>query len=460
LLANRLRRIAAAALIALPAQAQVHEYTLVNGLRLFVKQDQRAPIVVSQVWYGVGSSYEHDGITGISHALEHMMFKGTARYPAGEFSRIISANGGRENAFTGADYSAYFQELERSRLPVSFELEADRMRNLTLPPGEFAKEIEVVKEERRMRVEDDPESYTYEVALAVAYQTSPYRHPIIGWMQDLERMTVEDLRRWYARWYAPNNASVVVVGDVDPDEVHALARQYFGSLPAGDPVRPVVRREVEQHGIKRVIVRRPAELPYLLLAYKVPVLRTALTSTDVPDWEPYALEVLTAVLDGNSSARLASRVVRGQQVASDAGASYNLSARLDSLLILDGTPAQGRSVAELEAALREEIELLRNELVTPDELERIKTQVVVENVYQRDSPFYQAMLIGLLETVGLSWRMIDEYVEWVRGITAEQVQAVARKYLHDDGLTVATLEPLPINSKTSRAAPGDLEHGH
>ena len=210
--------------------ARVYEFELDNGLKLLVKEDHRAPVVVTQVWYKVGGSYEYDGITGISHALEHMMFKGTEKFPPGEFSRVISENGGRDNAFTGPDYTSYFQTLEKTRLPISFELEADRMRYLTLSNEEFIKEIEVVKEERRLRTEDNPQSFLYETAKATAFQTSPYRFPVVGWMQDLSSMTIDDLSSWYEKWYAPNNATVVVVGDVDPYHVYALAYKYFSPL--------------------------------------------------------------------------------------------------------------------------------------------------------------------------------------------------------------------------------------
>ena len=199
---------------ALLAAGAVTEYRLDNGLKLLVKEDHRAPVVVSQVWYKVGASYEHDGITGVSHVLEHMMFKGTDAHPPGEFSRIISENGGRENAFTSKDYTAYFQRLEKSRLAVSFELEADRMRNLHLQDKEFQKEINVVMEERRLRTEDKPTALTYEQFIAAAFVSGSVRIPTIGWMNDLENMELEDLQRWYQRWYAPNNAIVVVVGDV------------------------------------------------------------------------------------------------------------------------------------------------------------------------------------------------------------------------------------------------------
>lgn len=424
------------------AATDTHEYTLPNGLKLIVREDHRAPVVTSQVWYKIGANYEHDGITGVSHALEHMMFKGTHDHPAGEFSRIIAANGGRENAFTGRDYTAYFQELEKSRLPVSFELEADRMRNLLLPPAEFAKEIKVVMEERRLRTEDDPQSQTYEQFLATAFLSSPNRIPVIGWMDDLRNLHVEDVRDWYKLWYAPNNATLVVAGDVQPDAVFALAKRYFGPLKAETlpPIKP--RNELPQLGQRRILVKVPAQLPYLIMGYKTPVLRTASAPT-----EAYALEVLSGILDGGESARLSSRLVRGTQVAAQVDAGYDLYERLDGLFLLDGVPAQGHTVADLEKALRTEVQQLRDAPVSTAELERVKAQVVANAVYQRDSVFNQAMQIGRVETVGLDWRVLDEYPQRIRAVTAAQVQQVARKYLVDDGLTVAELSPLPIDPK-------------
>lgn len=445
-----------ALLIPALVDAGVAEYELDNGLKLLVKQDSRAPVVVSQVWYKVGGSYETDGITGVSHALEHMMFKGTELYPAGEFSRIIADNGGRDNAFTGPDYTAYFQTLESSRLEISFRLEADRMQNLILRQEEFDKEIEVVKEERRLRTEDQPQSFLYETARATAFQTSPYRYPVIGWMQDLQTMTVRELADWYQRWYAPNNATVVVVGDVNPDAVHALAEKYFGGLPKGKPVEVNPLEEVEQRGMKRVTVKRPAELPYLLMAYKTPALKPGAAgladgladSGAGYDWEPYALEVLAGILDGGDSARFARRLIRADEVAAAAGVSYQWASRLDNLLSISGTPAGGRSTAELEQAFRAEILDLQTRPVSGAELERVKAQVISSEVYQRDSVFFQAYILGVLETIGLSWRLAETYVERVRAVTAEQVMAVARKYLVDDRLTVAALEPLPLTAAT------------
>ena len=442
------------------AVANVHEYQLENGLKVLVKEDHRAPVVVSQIWYKVGSSYEHDGITGVSHALEHMMFKGTQKYAPGEFSRIISENGGRDNAFTGSDYTAYFQTMEKSRLKISFELEADRMRNLILPEEEFLKEIEVVKEERRWRTDDKPKSYVYETSMATVYQTSPYRFPVIGWMQDLDNMTIGDLSAWYQKWYAPNNATLVVVGDVDADEVFALAKEHFGPLPAGEPISMKVLNEVKQLGTKRVKVKRPAELPYLMMSYKTPVVKPGSEEEDNWDWEPYALEVLAGIIDGGNSARIESRMVRGSEVAASAGASYQMASRLDNLFMFSGTPAKGKSIQELEVAFRKEILDVQNKPVTEAELQRVKAQVISSDVYEKDSVFYQAMIIGTLETIGLSWRLADKYVERVKMVTAEQVMKVAKKYLIDDRLTVAELDPQPLDKKQRRAPAGGFGHGH
>ncbi|MEZ5542236.1 MAG: pitrilysin family protein [Pseudomonadota bacterium] len=425
----------------------VHEYQLDNGLKLIVKEDHRAPVVVSQVWYRVGASYESDGITGVSHVLEHMMFKGTDNHPPGEFSRIIAANGGQENAFTSQDYTAYFQRLERTRLPVSFELEADRMRKLHLLEKEFQKEINVVMEERRMRTEDKPTALTHEQFMATAFTASSYRTPTIGWMNDLENLTLADLQGWYRSWYAPNNAIVVVVGDVQPDAVLALAKQYFGPLKPEAIAQSKPRVEPDQPGRRSIRVEAPAEVPYVIMGYKVPVLKTA---ADVQ--EPYALEVLSSILDGGDSARLSTELVRGSQVAASAGAGYDLYSRQQDLFLLDGTPGGKHSVAEVMQALLDQVKRLQEQPVSDAELARVKARVVASAVYEQDSAFYQAMKIGQLEAVGLDWRVADDYVARIKAVTAEQVRAVATKYLVDRNLTVAELVPLPMDAEHKRAA--------
>ena len=446
------KRLLCSLLLCLPvaasyATSKVSEQVLKNGLKVLVKEDHRSPVVVSQVWYKVGSSYEPNGITGISHMLEHMMFKGTDKHPAGEFSKIIAANGGDENAFTGDDYTAYFQTMAADKLEVSFELEADRMRNLHLLADELKKELEVVTEERRMRTEDKPQAKLAEYFASVAYTSSPYDHPVIGWPSDIANYQVEDLQTWYSRWYAPNNATLVVVGDVQTPAVFALAEKYFGNLKTSDIKALKPQPEMEQLGTRRITVKAPAKLPVLVLGYKTPSLKTAAMED-----EAYALEVLAGVLDGGNSARLTTDLVRGKQLAVSADASYDLSSRLDNLFELSATPAEGKSLADLEAALKAEVKRLQETLVSTDELQRIKAQVLASDVYEKDSNFYQAMQLGMLETVGLNWQKADEYVAKVNQVTAEQVQAVAKKYLIEDHLTIGYLEPQAMNQPTEKVS--------
>jgi zinc protease len=431
------------------AAPTVQEFKLGNGLKILVREDQRTPVVVSQIWYKVGSSYEPSGMTGISHALEHMMFKGTATIGPGEFSRIIAANGGSENAFTSRDYTAYYQKLAKDRLAVSFRLEAERMRQSRLAEEDIAKELKVIEEERRLRTDDSPESLTQEYFYATAYLTSPYRNPVIGWMNDIKSLTAEDIKRWYQKWYAPNNATLVVVGDVDSQQVLELAKTYFGPLQPSELPTLQSTAEIPQQGEKRIIVKVPAELPYVVLGYQVPVLKTA-----EQNWEPYALEVLSGILDGGSSSRLSRKLIRGSQVAVSAGASYNMTSRLNDLFILTVNPAPGHDLAEVERALRNQVKELRETLVDSAELARVVAQVIASEVYQRDSTFYQAMQMGILETVGLGWKVQEEYVDCIKAVTAEQLREVARKYLSDDRLTVATLEPLPLQGKRPRSPAG------
>jgi zinc protease len=434
-------------------QAQVHEKTLSNGLKVIVKEDHRAPVLVQQVWYRAGSMDERTGVTGVAHVLEHMMFKGTKDVPVGQFSKIIAAAGGRENAFTSYDHTAYFQQLHKSKLSLAMKLESDRMHNLLMSEKEFAKEIKVVMEERRWRTDDEPRSLLFERLMAAAYQEHPYHNPVIGWMTDLQNMTADDALDWYKTWYAPNNATLVVAGDVRASEVFALAQRYYGSIPAGElPQRKAVG-ESKQLGIKRLTVKAPAELPFLVMAWQAPTLRDA-----EKDWKPYALEVLVGVLDGNSSARLNKALVREQQVAMDVGTGYDSVARGPGLFVIEATPREGKTVADVEAALREQLELLVRDGVSAEELQRVKAQVTAGEVYKRDSVFYQAMQIGQLESAGMSHKDIPVMLEKLQTVTAQQVQDVARELFNDDQLTVAALDPQPLPDKP-KANPG-AAHAH
>jgi zinc protease len=433
-----------------PAQAgqgDVHTRTLANGLKVIVMEDHRAPTAASMVWYRAGSMDESSGTTGVAHVLEHMMFKGTPKNPGDTFNRTIAAAGGRDNAFTNRDYTAYFQQIAVSKLPTAVALEADRMAHLTLSADDFAKEIRVVMEERRLRTDDQPRALLYEQAMAAVYTAVGYRWPTIGWMADLEHMTVDDARDWYRAWYVPNNAAWVVVGDITPEAAFALAEQHFGPIPARDlpPRKPQI--EPPQKGTKRIVVKAPAELPYLMMAWHVPTLR------DVEnDWEPYALTMLAGILDGNDAARLDTQLVRGTRLAINAGAGYDDTHRGPALFFLEGTPAPGRTPAELESALRRELARVIDEPIAPAELERVKAQVIAGQVFQRDSMYFQAMQIGRLHTVGLPFDSAATQARKLREVTAEQVQAVAKKWFVDDALTVAVLDPQPAAGATRTAA--------
>lgn len=435
--------------ISIIAHAETYEKTLSNGLKVVVKEDHRAPVVVQQVWYHVGSMDEKTGNTGVAHALEHMMFKGTKAVPAGQFSRIIAAAGGRENAFTAYDYTAYFQQLHKSKLPLAMKLESDRMHNLQMAKTEFDKEIKVVMEERRWRTDDDPHSLMYEKLMATAFPEHPYHNPVIGWMTDIQNMTAADALNWYKTWYAPNNATLVVAGDVNADDVFALAQKYYGGVPAGKlPVRKAVG-ESKQLGIQRIVVKAPAELPYLIMAYHAPTLHDA-----EKDWKPYALEVLQGVLDGNSAARLNKALVRDQQVATEVGAGYDSVARGPELFVLEGTPREGKTVGDVENALRAQISLLVRDGVSAEELQRVKAQVTAAEIYKRDSVFYQAMQIGQMESDGFSYKDIPVMLQKLQSVTAQQVQDVAREIFNDDQLTVATLDPQPLSGKPQHIPAG------
>jgi zinc protease len=436
-----------------PTFANPFETKLANGLRVIVKEDNRAPTVVHMVWYRAGSMDEKDGTSGVAHALEHLMFKGTKNLKSGEFNKRVAEAGGRDNAFTSRDYTAYFQIVPKAALPEMMKLEADRMANLTLDAREFASEIKVVMEERRLRTDDNPTSLVHEALNSAMFQAHPYRRPVIGWMDDLEHMTWQDARDWYRQWYAPNNAYVVVVGDVDHREVFRLAQKYYGAhkvqvLPERKP-----QNEPEQAGIRRVSVKAPANLPYIAMSWKAPKLR------DVnKDRDPYSLDVLAAVLDGHDASRFAKNLVRGSRVAQSAGAGYDGTLRGEATFTLDGQPADGKTIADLEAALRAEIKRIQDEGVSAEELARVKTQSIAAQIYKRDSLMAQAMEIGGAEAAGVSWRDIDLLLEKLKSVTAEEVQEVAKKYFKDDTLSIAVLDPQPVENSKPKKPSGAARH--
>ncbi|UUW70227.1 M16 family metallopeptidase [Pseudomonas oryzihabitans] len=445
--ASRFRRTALVVLLSLlptlalatASRQNTEEFTLDNGLKLVVREDHRAPVAVVQLWYRVGSSLEAPSATGLSHALEHLMFKGSRKLGAGEASHLLRDLGAEENAFTTDDYTVYYQLLARDRLPVALELEADRMQHLRLAPDEVSRELEVIKEERRLRTDDRPEALSFERFKAAAYPASGYRNPTIGWPQDLQRLGVDDLRRWYQTWYAPNNATLVVVGDVEPQAIRAEVQRWFGSIPRSDLAAPRRPLELPAPGERRLALQA-RELPSLLMSFNVPSLATAAQPRDA-----YALQLLAALLSGGSGARLPSRLERGAEVASSVRAAYGAYTRGDSLFLLSGTPntQRGKTLDQLEAAFWAQLDLLKREPPSAEELARVRALLVAGLVYGRDSITAQASSIGQLESVGLGWRQGDRLLDELGQVTPDDLRRVARTYFTRERLTLGQLRPEP-----------------
>jgi zinc protease len=435
------------------------QYSLPNGLTVIIKPDRRAPTAVHMLWLRTGAMDEVDGTTGVAHVLEHMLFKGTDVLKVGEFSQKVAALGGRENAFTARDYTGYYQQIPSNKLEDVMKLEANRFVKNQWADEEFKKELEVVKEERRLRTEDNPRSLMWEALNAVMFTASPYRRPIVGWMSDLDAMQPDDARNFYRQWYAPNNAAVVIAGDVDIDKAKALVEKYYGSIPMRALPARKPREEPAQTGPRRLDFKAPAEQAYVGLAFKVPQI-TAPAATDTASLDAYALVVMAAVLDGYSGARLDRALTQGDNaVADSAGAYCGLSGRGPQICALDGVPAKGKTAAQLEAALREQVAKIAKDGVNEAELSRVKTQWVAGQVYQQDSVFSQARSLGANWVSGLPVDTDQIVIDRLRQVTAQQVKDVAARYFGDDALTVGTLLPQPPDpNRKPRRPPAGARH--
>ena len=452
----------AASSAAAQAAAGPQQFQLSNGMQLIVQPDRRAPTAVHMVWVRTGAMDEVDGTSGVAHVLEHMMFKGTAAVPPGDFSRRVAALGGSENAFTSQDYTGFFQQIPANRLEDVMRLESDRFANNQWPDAEFKKEIEVVKEERRMRTEDQPRALLWEQLNAAAFVASPYRRPIVGWMSDLDAMVPDDVRQFHRQWYVPGNAVVVVAGDVDVQQVRALAEKYYGGIPARAVPARKPRTEPVQRGLRRIEVKAPAEQAYVALAFRAPRLASVDAASD-EDRDALALVVLSAVLSGYDGARLERALTQGpQRVADSADSSASVMGRGPGQFLLTAVPAQGKTPRQVEDALRAELARIAREGVNSAELERVKTQWIAAKVYERDSLFRQAMLLAQHWVQGWPLDAEERLLAQLRAVTPQQVQAVAQRWFGDDQLTVATLlpQPLPPGAQRPAAAQGAAPHRH
>ena len=408
------------------------EATLDNGLRVLLLEDHRSPIVSFQVWYRVGARNELPGATGISHLVEHMMFKGTSTYGPRMYARLIEQNGGQDNAFTSHDHTAYYVNIAADKVDLVIALEADRMRNLLLDPKDIDAERQVVMEERRTRTEDDPEGFLGEELASIAFKAHPYRWPIIGWMEDIRRVSPEEIRAYYTTYYVPNNGLVVAVGDFNGPELLEKIKRAFGAISRGREPPPVRAAEPPQNGERRVTVRKEAELPIIFVGYPVPNFRS-------PD--AYALEVLSHVLAEGRSSRLYRRLVYEQQIVLDAGGDYSYFSTDPNLFWFSATALPGHSIESVERALFQELERLKTDLVSATELDRAKNQIEASFVFRQDSIHRRASLLAQFELIG-GWRRLSEFVPAVRAVTAQDLQRAARTYFPDDRRNVGVLLPI------------------
>jgi zinc protease len=415
----------------------LYKEVLPNGLKVFALKDPNAPLAVFQIWYNAGSIHEQVGKTGLAHLLEHLMFKGTPEYGPKMFSKIISRAGGVDNAGTSKDYVFFHQKLAPDKVYLSIELEADRMRNLIMDPKETLAEKDVVMEERRMRNEDDPQNTVYEEVMSAAFKNSPYRWPVIGWMQDLRKITRDDAWAFYRKYYVPNNAMIIIAGNIDVDVLMKKIRSEFGGIQRGEDIRNPDIDEPEQFGEKRLYVKKEAELPYVLSAYKTPNLFNE---------DSYALEVLATVLAGGKSSRIYKSLIDEKRVALSADASYNSLAKYPSLFYLEATALPGKSIDEVEKALYEEVEKIKKDPPSELEVQKAKNQIEAGFLMGQDSLFFQAEVIAMFEMLG-DMNLKDKYFEGIKKVTPQDVQRAAQKYLIEDRRTVGILIPLKVRSE-------------
>lgn len=412
------------------------ETTLKNGLKVIIREDHRSPMVMTQIWYGVGSSDESGNLLGISHVLEHMMFKGTNKVPNDEFTRLSRIYGGSVNASTFTNYTNYYQLYPKTYLPMALELEADRMSNLLLRQQDYDPEIKVVMEERRLRTDDNPRSLAFERFKWIAYPTSHYRQPVIGYMKNLQNIQLEDVKKWYRDWYTPNNAILIIVGDVDSESTLLQVQKYFGDIPGRKtPSRNDVL-EFDRVGYRHMELNLPVQVPNLYMAWNVRSLVTAKNPQDA-----YALTIIKNLLDSGISSRLQDRLVRDKKILTAISVSYDPYSRGDNLLSISALPVEGVTLQEAEKAIQSEIDLLKTELIKPEEVERVTARFVANLIYSQDDIAGQTKMIGNLEINGLSFRLMDELPKHFETVSPQDIQRVANIYFTRDNLSTLYLSP-------------------
>jgi zinc protease len=413
-------------------------FTLDNGMQVVVVTNRRAPVVSHHVWYKIGSADSPYGKSGLAHFLEHLMFKGTKSLAPGEFSRIVARNGGNENAFTGPDYTGYFQTIARDRLELVMQMEADRMINLQLGEQEVLNERSVVLEERSQRVDNDPAARLSEQLNATQYYHHPYRIPVIGWRHEIESYTREDALAFYHAWYAPNNAVLIVAGDIDAAELRPLAEKYYAAIPAR-PIPPRIRvEEPAQEAVRDVVLSDPrVQQPSWIRSYLAPSFTVGATE------HAYALEVLAEIFGGTSTSRLYRSLVIDQKLATSAGAFYRGSSLDLTTFRIYATPRPGITLDELEAAVGAELERLKEEPITDKEVERATRRLVAEATYAQDSLSTAVRSFGVALATGRTVADVEAWPERIGAVTAAQVNAAAAHVFRPETSVTGRLVPAP-----------------
>lgn len=424
--------------------ADVTVASLDNGMQVVVIPDHRAPVVTHMVWYKVGAADEVPGKSGIAHFLEHLMFKGTKTHPAGQFSARVAEIGGQENAFTSNDYTAYYQRVAKQYLGEMMGFEADRMANLVLTDEVVLPERNVILEERAMRVDNDPSARLSEALDAALYVNHPYGVPIIGWRQEMEKLSRDDAIAFYDKYYSPNNAILVVAGDVEPDEVLKLARDTYGKLPRRAEIPPRIRPQEVPAMAQRMIKLADERVsqPNLRQAWVVPSYTTA------RDRQGEALDLLTEILGGGSTSRLYRTLVVDRKLAASAGSWYQSNALDDTAFMVYAVPRDGVKLGDLAAAADAVIADIAANGVSEEELARAKRSVVADAIYAQDNQAALARIFGVALTTGGKVSDVQDWPARIASVTAAEVQDAARRYLTPNSAVTAELVSAPGKPKS------------
>jgi zinc protease len=426
--------LCACASLMIPARGQefpVATKTLKNGMKVLVQTDHSIPNVALYIFYRIGSRNEGPGTTGLSHFFEHMMFNGAKKYGPGELDKVMEANGGANNAYTTRDVTVYQDWFPRSALPLIYDIEADRIQNLSFEPQKIKSEREVVASERRLRTDNDNGGVLDEQLWATSYIAHPYQWPVVGWMSDIEHWTMEQLKHHFEMGYSPNNATMVVAGDVSPEEIFQMCEKYIEPIPTHAPPPPVTTVEPEQLGERRLMVRKPSQLPLVFVAYHIP-------QTNSPDY--YALNVLRTILFQGESSRMYQRLVDKDEIALDVSSSVE-PAFDPTIIEIAAQPKQGVDPQKCEKAMYEEFENAKNALVSDRELEKAKNIRLAEFYREMRTINGRANTIGTYEVFFGDYKKLFDAAKNYSAVTKEDVQRVAKTYLGANNRTVATLIP-------------------